>query len=58
MNVLSTFVIYRICHLECHFNAIVAVCDGCHARGRQRLLSPEHLLVLSAGPISHGRLQW
>ena len=29
--VLSIFLIHRICHLECHFNTIVAVCDGCHA---------------------------
>ena len=31
MKVLSIFLIYRICHLECHFNTIVAVCDRCHA---------------------------
>ena len=28
MKVLSIFVISRICHLECHFSTIVAVCDG------------------------------
>ena len=58
MKVLSIFLIYRICHLECHFNTIVAVCDGCHALGRQRLLNSEYLVVLLAGPISHGSLQW
>ena len=31
VKVLSIFLIYRIWHLECHFNTIVAVCDGCHA---------------------------
>ena len=54
----SIFVIYRIYHLECHFNNIVGVCDGCHTCGRQRLISPEHLVLLSAGRICHGSLQW
>ena len=45
MKVLSVFMIYRICHL------------GCRMR-QKRLLGPEHLAVLSAGPISHGSLQW
>ena len=40
VKVLSIFIIYRICHLECHFNIIVAICEGCHAWGRQRLLNP------------------
>ena len=31
VKVLSSFVIYRICHLEGHYNTIVAVCGGCHA---------------------------
>ena len=30
-EILSVFIIYRICNLECHFNNIVAVFDGCHA---------------------------
>ena len=29
--VLLILMIYRICHLEYHFNTIVAVCDVCHA---------------------------
>ena len=57
MKVLSIFVIYRICHLECRFNAIVAVGNVCHACGRQQLLNLEHLVVLAAGPISYGSLQ-
>ena len=44
VKVLQIFVIYRICHLKCHFDTIVAVCDGCHAWGRQCLLNPEQLL--------------
>ena len=28
MKVLSIFIIYRICHLECHFNIIVAFVTG------------------------------
>ena len=51
VKVLSIFLIYRICLLEYHFNTIVPVCDGCHARGRQRLLNLEHLVVLSTCPI-------
>ena len=31
LKVLSIFLIYRICDLECHCNTILAVCDGCHA---------------------------
>ena len=31
VKILSIFMIYRICHLDCHFNTIVAVCDGCRA---------------------------
>ena len=33
-------------------------CDGCHVRGRQRLLNPEHTVVLLAGPISHTNTQY
>ena len=58
VNVSPIFVIYRICHLEYHFNTIVAVCDVSHAWGRQRFLNPEQLVVLSARPISPGSLQW
>ena len=46
----------RFCHLDCHFLSIDASCDGCHAGGRQRLLNPEHLVLLSAGPISHNSI--
>ena len=28
VKALTTFLIYMICHLECHFNTIVAVCEG------------------------------
>ena len=31
VKVLSIFMKFRICRLECHFNTIVAVCNGCHA---------------------------
>ena len=31
VKVLSIFVIYRICRLECHISTIAAVCDRCHA---------------------------
>ena len=51
VEVFSVFIMYRICHLECHFITIVSVCDGCHARGRQRLLNTEHLFVLSVGCV-------
>ena len=30
---------------------------GCHAQGKQRLLNPKLLVVLSAGPISHESIQ-
>ena len=46
----------RCCPLDCHFLSIDAGCEGCHARGRQRLLNPEHLVVLSAGPIPHNSI--
>ena len=23
--------LHNFCHLECHFNTTIAVCDGCHA---------------------------
>ena len=58
MKVLSIFMIYRIWNVTLIPFTIVAVCDGCHACGRQCLLNPEHPVVLSAGPISHGSLQW
>ena len=47
---------YWFCHLDCHFLSIDASCDGCHAWGRQRLLNPEHLVVISAGPICHNSI--
>ena len=47
---------YWFCHLDCHFLSVEAGCDGCHAWGRQRLLNPEHLVVLSAGPIPHNSI--
>ena len=47
---------YWFCRLDCHFLTIDAGCDGCHAWGRQRLLNPEHPVVLSAGPIPHNRI--
>ena len=40
------------CCLDCHFLSFDASCDG----GRQCLLNPEHLVVLSAGPISHSSI--
>ena len=47
---------YWFCRLDCHFLSIDAGCDGCHAWGRQCLLNPEHLVVLSTGPIPHNSL--
>ena len=35
---------------------LIASCDGCHARGRRRLLNPEHVLL--AGQISHTSTQY
>ena len=46
VEVLSVFIIYRVCHLECHLNTIVAVWDGCHAWGKHHLLNAEYLVVL------------
>ena len=37
---------------------LIASCNGCHASGRQRLLNPEHLVVLLDGPISHTSTQY
>ena len=37
---------------------LIASCDGCHAWGRRRLLNPERLVVLLAGPISHTGTQY
>ena len=37
---------------------LIAGCDGCHARGRRRLLDPELLVVLLAGPVSHTSTQY
>ena len=31
VEVLSVLIIYKICHIDCHFNTTVAVCDECHA---------------------------
>ena len=47
---------YWFCHLDCHFLSVDAGCDGCQTWGRQRLLNPEHLVVLSAGPIPHNSI--
>ena len=47
---------YWFCHLDCHFLSIDAGCHGCHAWGRQCLFNPEHLVVLSAGPILHNSI--
>ena len=37
---------------------LIHSCDGCHASGRQRLLNPEHMVVLLAGLISHTSIQY
>ena len=47
-----------ICHLDLSKLKLIASCDGCHAWGRRRLLNPEHLVVLLAGPISHTSTQY
>ena len=45
-------------HLDSSKLKLIASCDGCHASGRRRLLNPEHLVVLLAGPISHTSTQY
>ena len=47
-----------ICHLDLSKLTLIVSCDGCHASGRRRLLNPEHLVVLLAGPISHTSTQY
>ena len=47
-----------ICHLDLSTLYLIASCDGCHARGRRRLLNPEHLFVLLSEPISHTSIQY
>ena len=47
-----------ICHLDLSELKLIVSCDGCHARGRRRILNPEHLVVLLAGPISHTSTQY
>ena len=37
---------------------LIDSCDEWHALGRRHLLSPEHLLLLLAGPISHTSTQF
>ena len=37
---------------------LIASCDGRHVSGRRRLLNPEHMIVLLAGPISHTSSQY
>ena len=47
-----------ICHLDLSILYLIASYDGCHALGRRRLLKPEHLVVLLAGPTSHTSIQY
>ena len=47
-----------ICHLELSILYLTVSCDRCHAQGRRRLLNPEHLIVLLAGPVSHISIQY
>ena len=47
-----------ICHLDLSKLKLIVSCDGCYAWGRRRLLNPEHLVVLLAGPISHTSTQY
>ena len=53
MKALSIFIIYKICHLDCHCDTIAAVCDGCHSRGRTTLIqfgAPDYvILIVSLG---------
>ena len=46
--------IYMDFHLNLTVLYFIASWDRCHTRGRRRLLNPEHLVVLIAGPIVHG----
>ena len=47
-----------ICHLDLSIPYLIASCDGCYARGRRRLLNPEHLVVLLVGAISQTSIQY
>ena len=49
VEVLSVYMVYRICHLECHYITITAVCHRFHACGRQGLLNSE----LAASHLAH-----
>ena len=46
---LPAFAIY----MDLSMLKLIASCDGCHTRGRRRLLNLEHLVMLLAGSISH-----
>ena len=55
----SLFLLFTwTCRLDLSELKLIAGCDGCRARGRRRLLNPEHLVVLLAGPISHISTQY
>ena len=43
-------------HLDSHFLSTDAGCVGCHTLGRRHLLNLKHLVVLSAGLISHNSI--
>ena len=58
VKILSLLIIYRICHLECHLNTIVAVCEVVMHEADNAYLIWSTWLCLSAGPVSHGRLRW
>ena len=55
----SLFLLFTwICRLDLSKLKLIASCDGCHAGGRRRVLNPEHLVVLLAGPIFHTSTQY
>ena len=55
----SLFLLFTwICRSDLSKLILIASYDGCHARSRWRLLNPEHLVVLLAGPISHTSTQY
>ena len=47
-----------ICRFDLSKLKLIVSCDRCHAWGRQRLLGPECLVMLLAGPISHTSTQY
>ena len=55
----SRFLYFKwICHLDLSTLYLTAGCDGCHTLSRRRLLNPQLLVLLLAGPISHTSIHY